>query len=137
MAPPSRCPVCSTVLDAAQEVHGEDSAPTPGDYSLCAMCGSVLVYDTQLVLAHPTHEQLREAPEELWRIQAAIKEVAPIKPRYERLPCGCVAGTEEIGGTKTFVFIPHALDCEYLAHVRDEAHRAGKELTVIDARTES
>lgn len=132
--PPSRCPACGHVLDAVHEVHGDDATPTPGDFSLCVMCASVLVFDERLVLTIPTHAQLREAPEDLWGVQDAIKKIAQVEPRYERLPCGCMTGVEEVDGRRTFVFIPHALDCQYLAHVRDEAHRAGKELTVIDAR---
>lgn len=120
-------------MDAATDIDGE-ATPTPGDYSLCINCATVLVFDDRLHLAVPTHQQMQEATAEVWRAQQAVKQVAKVEPRYQRLPCGCIHGTEDVNGTRTYVFEPHALDCKYYLYVQDEMARQGKPVTVVDAR---
>lgn len=132
--PVTVCPVCEYRADAASDVAGGDDGPTPGDFSICINCASVLTYDERLQLAIAGAQELRDAPDELWAAQAAVRHFAKVKPAYDRLPCGCIAGTETVGGTRTFVFVPHALDCEYLELVKAESEQRGMPLTVVDAR---
>lgn len=57
---------------------------------------------------------------------------------YERLPCGCVLGeqpsTDPADPRPMFVFIPHALDCEYYLYVLEESARQHKNVITVDAR---
>jgi len=46
----------------------------------------------------------------------------------ERLPCGCRMYT--VGDT--FVFEPHALDCEYYLYVVEQSKQESVELTYLD-----
>lgn len=52
----------------------------------------------------------------------------------ERLPCGCLVGTDLIDGQPTFLMIPCADDCEYYIYALAESRRQGKRVTKIDAR---
>jgi len=45
----TKCAKCSKVLDACTNVTGEDG-PSEGDYTLCAYCGSLYTFDSQLDL---------------------------------------------------------------------------------------
>ena len=51
-----------------------------------------------------------------------------------RLPCGCRMGTDMVDDVETFIFEPHALDCENYLYVLAESRRQGKPTTIIDAR---
>jgi len=39
------CPACGENLDAATDVELEGAQPNPGDFSACARCSTILVYD--------------------------------------------------------------------------------------------
>jgi hypothetical protein len=51
---PARCPKCSAVHDAATSIAEEDATPTPGGYTLCFICGELLVFDEGAALRLPT-----------------------------------------------------------------------------------
>ena len=52
----------------------------------------------------------------------------------DRLPCGCLCGTDVIDGVNTFLFEPCALDCWVYLYVLEESAKQGNSLTIIDAR---
>ncbi len=52
----------------------------------------------------------------------------------ERLPCGCLIGTDVIDGVNTFLIEPHALNCKNYLYVLQETERQGKPRTTIDLR---
>jgi hypothetical protein len=53
---------------------------------------------------------------------------------FDVLPCGCRMKTAVVGGRDTFLFKPHALDCEHYLFVIAETERQGKQRNVIDTR---
>jgi hypothetical protein len=53
----SRCPSCNSKLDMHRELKGADATPSPGDYSGCIYCGSVLCFDENLELRNLTEEE--------------------------------------------------------------------------------
>lgn len=53
---------------------------------------------------------------------------------YYVLPCGCRMKTAVVMGKPTFLFKPHALDCEFYAYVRARGRAAGQPAQVIDLR---
>jgi hypothetical protein len=62
---------------------------------------------------------------------------APGGGGYERLPCGCVMGTEELGpdpADRVFVYEPCSLRCEFYLYVVAETRRQGKPVRTIDTR---
>lgn len=48
--PPSACPSCGHLMDAAMCISKPAGRPEPGDLSLCLKCGEILVYADQLKL---------------------------------------------------------------------------------------
>lgn len=46
---PSLCPGCGGLLDGvAQQISDDGGRPEPGDLSVCASCGTMLVFDAEL-----------------------------------------------------------------------------------------
>jgi hypothetical protein len=39
--------------------HAKDSAPNPGDFTVCIRCGSAIVFDEQTQFRKPTLQELR------------------------------------------------------------------------------
>lgn len=60
--PPRFCPVCFTVLTAISALTGE-TAPEPGDFTICVGCRSILkvgadyVYEKSSLMEIPTHSR--------------------------------------------------------------------------------
>lgn len=48
MTPPVQCPRCQMVITRAENPSG--ASPAPHDLMVCYRCGSVLKYDSQMVL---------------------------------------------------------------------------------------
>ena len=58
---PSYCPQCHSLNDAASEIGGDTNVyPTPGDFSICLRCGTILRYDHTLHLALVYETELAE-----------------------------------------------------------------------------
>lgn len=57
----SVCPNCKTRLNGAVSV-GHDSAPKPGDFTVCSHCGEYLVFGPDCALQRLSETDIREAP---------------------------------------------------------------------------
>lgn len=76
-----KCPVCHTTLDgyeyAARERKPEDWTPGPGDYSVCAHCGTLLRYELGMQYSVATRDDLKELqekqPDDFTMLQSAIR----------------------------------------------------------------
>lgn len=56
--PSSRCPNCRSVSDCASPMFSKQvHRPRPGDFSLCAHCATLLVFDENLKLREPTEKE--------------------------------------------------------------------------------
>lgn len=58
--PKCACPYCGHELDAATAVTEEGAAPSPGDFSVCAYCGLVLVFRADLKVRWATAVEAAE-----------------------------------------------------------------------------
>jgi hypothetical protein len=56
--PPSRCINCNSLLDALTGVQSQ--TPTEGDISICAVCGQVMIFDSELKMRAATDTELIE-----------------------------------------------------------------------------
>lgn len=54
----TRCMRCDTALDAATPID-HDSAPTPGDVSICLVCNHIAVFTRSGKLREPRSDELR------------------------------------------------------------------------------
>jgi hypothetical protein len=70
--PACKCPGCGYDLDAATNLLGV-GAPTPGDITICLMCGRLMKFTDALLLRELTGPELIEAlqDERVARIEAA------------------------------------------------------------------
>lgn len=70
IAKSSPCCGCGKVLDAATPVDQSDGEhdPTPGSYTVCAYCATLMVYDQDLSLRSLSPEELADMPLDL-RVQ--------------------------------------------------------------------
>lgn len=62
--PECRCPHCDHKLDAATSVEGE-SAPGPGDVTVCFYCTAFLVFGDALTLRLMTTDEIGELDAEV------------------------------------------------------------------------
>jgi hypothetical protein len=61
--PPSPCPGCGKVLDAATGVDDKglhQRSPEAGDVTVCISCGHIMVFAHDLTLRNPTAAEMRE-----------------------------------------------------------------------------
>ena len=62
--PPSSCPTCGAILDAATGIKDMAVAhhlePKPGDRTVCYQCGGLAIFDKRLMLRRPTSAERRE-----------------------------------------------------------------------------
>jgi hypothetical protein len=77
-----RCPNCDKLLDACTGVlpgkkKREDTAPRPGDFTVCAYCQYLLVFDENVHVRSPTFTELHEI--------ASDPRVLAIKPLLKRI----------------------------------------------------
>lgn len=77
--PESACPECGKELSAATFPSGK-TAPSPGDFSVCAYCAAVLRFDDTLHLHATTLAERQAAPE---RIVEIVRAVSMTKPAHE------------------------------------------------------
>jgi hypothetical protein len=59
LKPVPQCVDCGKQLDGAIGVDTDD-APDPGDFTVCAYCGSIMVYNDGLTLRQPDAAEARE-----------------------------------------------------------------------------
>lgn len=59
------CPSCGANLDASSAVDSKPRPPEPGDFSICAYCGDILVYDAQTRLRSAELNDLLTIPEDV------------------------------------------------------------------------
>jgi hypothetical protein len=72
---PSGCPRCKKTLDGATPMCRGD-VPEPGDYTVCAYCGVVLKWNSDMVLVLMNEEDFRQlSTEELVDISKASEVV--------------------------------------------------------------
>jgi hypothetical protein len=71
-----QCVDCGKQLDGAAGVDTDD-APDPGDFTVCAYCGSIMVYNDGLTLRQPDAAEAREiaSDKRILAIQRARKAV--------------------------------------------------------------
>jgi hypothetical protein len=70
------CLSCGKLLDGVTGV-GADGLPGPGDFSLCAYCGHIMVFTDDLMLREPTGKEIHEiaGDERILMIQRARKRM--------------------------------------------------------------
>lgn len=77
--PPSQCPACKKVIDAATIASGKTEVPRPGDFTICIYCGEVLRFGPELELIQADLNDLASLDEPtrnfIGRVQQARKEV--------------------------------------------------------------
>ena len=79
--PPSPCPYCGFVCDAATGVREEDDVPTAEDsVTVCIECASILFFNDDLTLRRPHLGEIEAIKEQgdgvydmLWRAQQAVR----------------------------------------------------------------
>lgn len=65
----SYCSKCEAKLDAATNADGSPNEPKPGDFTICAMCGTLHKFNNELLLEPANIEDAAEEDrEELRRI---------------------------------------------------------------------
>lgn len=61
--PEARCPICQRVVDACTHVDpARDAMARPGDLSVCANCGALLIFLEDLRVRGLTREEFEELP---------------------------------------------------------------------------
>lgn len=64
LIPPSSCPTCGAILDAATGMErmtiADHLEPSPGDGTVCIRCGGLAIFDKRLALRRPTSAERRE-----------------------------------------------------------------------------
>ena len=81
--PETRCPGCGYPLDAASGLSPDDARPTPGDYTVCAECARVLIFNAELIPRDLTPAEQRAleadaaAQRELARVTQALRAYWP------------------------------------------------------------
>jgi hypothetical protein len=72
--PPQRCPRCGYYMDTAECMLQREADPVPGDITICANCGDLLIWLFDMTLAVPKDEvqvYLDASPEDLRVIKMA------------------------------------------------------------------
>jgi len=75
-----RCPICKAAIEHATNVDPNESGPKRGDVTLCAECGTVLMFeDDELRLRQPTEAEMLRWPMRtllmLQRVRAAFRKL--------------------------------------------------------------
>lgn len=68
------CPGCGRPLTGATNAEGKNIEPKPGDFTACAYCGTLLIFDDDLHHCLPTNEDLEAlTPEMVMTIHRALR----------------------------------------------------------------
>jgi hypothetical protein len=51
------CPKCNTNLDCATGAYNKNATPSPGDFSICIICGTILRYGEGLKLVESSMDE--------------------------------------------------------------------------------
>jgi hypothetical protein len=82
--PPSICPTCQYLNDAATYLQDETVQPKPDDFSVCLNCGEILIFNADLTTRSVTLNDLVDLPPEihaeLTRMQRAVRRL-PEQPQ--------------------------------------------------------
>jgi len=76
LANASNCIDCGKLLNGATAIDS-DSAPDPGDVTVCIYCGSLMIFEDDLSLRRPQPEEIVEmaGDERILAMQQARKEM--------------------------------------------------------------
>ena len=81
--PPTPCPVCTSLNDAATGTDHNDP-PRPGDLTICVTCGAILEFDDHLRTVVASQATLDEMDDEdRQRLQRAAKAVSRMSSTRE------------------------------------------------------
>lgn len=61
----ARCPQCAAEMTGATDPQNEDSAPSPGDFSVCLYCAAVLCFNDDMTVRDAADEDLDDLPGDL------------------------------------------------------------------------
>ncbi|MDQ4121692.1 MAG: hypothetical protein M3209_09630 [Acidobacteriota bacterium] len=71
--PPSKCSNCGEMLDATTGI--QEQMPNEGDVSICAACGQISVFDSELKLRAATESEIQnlkiDCPD-IWQVMTGI-----------------------------------------------------------------
>lgn len=84
--PPTPCPWCGYLCDAATPVGDKDAVPKPGDYSVCIECSSINRFDGMLILVRAKEAEWQAAPEPLPTMLRRARRAIIAQPRGWRDP---------------------------------------------------
>lgn len=73
---PGTCPDCGKKFSHSEHAHG-DATPVPGDYTVCAGCAAILVFDEGLTIRRSTMAERNAAPPELFDV---VRVMAMLRP---------------------------------------------------------
>ena len=62
----NKCPACNEVLNATSGLSDAAATPNPGDFSLCAYCGTVLRFNDDLSIREAEHADIEILDDELF-----------------------------------------------------------------------
>lgn len=72
------CPICSTLLNAASGFNN-NASPSPGDVSVCIMCGAVLKFDEEMNLQQVPESELQALDQDdrrtLFEARQAVRDL--------------------------------------------------------------
>ena len=73
--PISQCPYCGQRLDAASPADHSDAVPAPGDFTVCIICASPLVFDRKLRVRKPKPGEVPADCEGLDLVMRAVRSL--------------------------------------------------------------
>jgi hypothetical protein len=71
--PGRKCPTCDKRIDADTCLNDEGAAPQPGNASICAECGELLVFKEDLSLRQMSLEEELELPDDIRSMLIALR----------------------------------------------------------------
>jgi hypothetical protein len=127
--PVSPCRRCGKPLDAATGVIGADT-PGAGDVSICAYCGTVALFDSDLRLRPPTEDEIDALLGDDSFVEVIGRMMDTMGTEIDDgvvFRCGCRIGWRE----HLFTLVACAPDCVLAHRVIQMAAESGKPYSVI------
>jgi len=79
--PPSACPTCHELNDAATDIDNTNATPKEGDLSVCLNCGEIMVFNADRTTRAVALNDLTALPPEIHaqldRVQQTIRKLRP------------------------------------------------------------